>query len=133
MKFVFVIATAVVAGLLVACAVESDEELDDCAVVSADADAAGPSEGDGDGDNPCADDESSPGADEEPAAEPTNNRAERALRPAVIARKLSCGNKTPRGKRCWEVLTSLTATAQQNSQDIVELIARSLSLQPQAG
>ena len=30
----------------------------------------------------------------EPAAEPTNNRAERALRPAVIARKLSCGNNT---------------------------------------
>ncbi|HXD86743.1 MAG TPA: transposase [Urbifossiella sp.] len=27
------------------------------------------------------------------AAEPTNNRAERALRPAVIARKISCGNK----------------------------------------
>jgi transposase len=34
----------------------------------------------------------------EPAAEPTNNRAERALRPAVIARKVSCGNKTERGR-----------------------------------
>jgi transposase len=35
----------------------------------------------------------------EPAAEPTNNRSERQLRPAVIARKVSCGNKTARGKR----------------------------------
>ena len=36
-----------------------------------------------------------------PAAEPTNNRAERALRPAVIARKLSCSNKTDAGRQCW--------------------------------
>jgi transposase len=36
---------------------------------------------------------------EDPRAEPTNNRAERALRPAVIARKLSCGNKTQNGKQ----------------------------------
>lgn len=68
----------------------------------------------------------------EPAAEPTNNRAERALRPAVIARKLSCGNKTARGKRCWEVLASLAATAQQRSEDIVDQFAQSLSLAPQA-
>jgi len=34
----------------------------------------------------------------EPAAEPTNNRAERALRPAVIARKISCGNKNECGR-----------------------------------
>lgn len=35
----------------------------------------------------------------EPAAEPTNNRAERDLRPAVINRKISCGNRTENGKR----------------------------------
>ncbi len=34
---------------------------------------------------------------DDPWVEPTNNRAERALRPAVIARKLSCGNKTEAG------------------------------------
>jgi hypothetical protein len=33
----------------------------------------------------------------EPAAEPTDNRAERDLRRAVIDRKLSCGNNTARG------------------------------------
>jgi len=36
----------------------------------------------------------------EPLAEPTNNRADRALRAAVISRKLSGGNKTERGRDC---------------------------------
>lgn len=64
----------------------------------------------------------------EPAAEPTNNRAERALRPAVIARKLSCGNKTEAGKRCFEVLTSLAATCAQRGHDFVSWMAESLPL-----
>ena len=55
-----------------------------------------------------------------PNVEATNNRAERALRPAVIARKLSCGNKTERGKRTWEILASLAATCHQRGQDLVE-------------
>jgi hypothetical protein len=40
---------------------------------------------------------------EEPAAKPTNNRAERDLRPAVIDRKLSCGNRTLAAKRAKEM------------------------------
>lgn len=60
--------------------------------------------------------------------EATNNRAERALRPAVIARKLSCGNKTRRGKRTWEILTSLAATCHQRGQDFVEYLRPSLVL-----
>lgn len=55
-----------------------------------------------------------------PAVEPTNNRAERALRPAVIGRKLSCGNKTPRGVRTWEILTSLTATCGDRFLDLAQ-------------
>src|SRR5579884_2316151 len=51
----------------------------------------------------------------------------------AVTRKLSCGNKTPRGKHCWEILASLAATAEQKSQDFVEHFARSLSLAPQAG
>lgn len=35
--------------------------------------------------------------------EATNNRAGRALRPAVIARKPSCDNKMQRGKHTWEI------------------------------
>jgi hypothetical protein len=69
----------------------------------------------------------------EPAAEPTNNRAERALRPAVIARKLSCGNKTENGKRCWEILASLAATAQQKSEDFVDKLTAALPLAEPAG
>ncbi len=62
--------------------------------------------------------------------EATNNRAERALRPAVIARKLSCGNKTERGKRTWEILASLAATCHQRGQDLVEHLRPYLLLPP---
>ena len=62
------------------------------------------------------------------AAEPTNNRAERALRPAVIARKISCGNKTTRGKRTWETLASLAATSKQRNLSFVDSLAQQLSL-----
>jgi transposase len=63
-----------------------------------------------------------------PGVEATNNRAERALRPAVIARKLSCGNKTHRGKRTWEILASLAATCHQRGQNLVELLRPNLLL-----
>ena len=68
----------------------------------------------------------------EPAVEPTNNRAERALRPAVIARKLSCGNKTVRGRDAWEVLASLGATCRQRAIDFVSYLLPHLSLVPAA-
>jgi transposase len=56
---------------------------------------------------------------DEPAAEPTNNRAERSLRDVgVIARKVSCGNKTEAGKRAWERLTSLAVTCQQRGHEV---------------
>lgn len=62
---------------------------------------------------------------DDPAAEPTNNRAERALRPAVVARKLSCGNKTEAGRRCWQILASLGVTRDALRDDFVDfLVAR---------
>jgi transposase len=64
----------------------------------------------------------------DPAVEATNNRAERALRPAVIARKVSCGNKTVRGKSTWERLASITTTFLQRGQDILAHLARRASL-----
>jgi transposase len=66
----------------------------------------------------------------EPAAEPTNNRAERALRPAVIARKVSCGNRTDRGRRTWQVLASLGATCAQRGTDVLDLLASHIRLAP---
>ena len=68
---------------------------------------------------------------DDPAVEPTNNRAERALRPAVIARKVSCGNKTARGARTWERLASLLRTwTQRGAAAVDELARRSPMLQP---
>jgi hypothetical protein len=58
----------------------------------------------------------------------TNNLAERQLRPAVITRKLSCGNKTRSGARTWEVLASLAATCRQRGVSFAELVTRKLTL-----
>jgi hypothetical protein len=57
------------------------------------------------------------------SVEATNNLAERQLRPAVIARKLSCGNRTPRGARTWKILASLAATCRQNDRSYIDLVA----------
>jgi transposase len=46
-----------------------------------------------------------------PAVEPTNNRAERALRPAVIARKVSHCSKNDRGSEAFAAFTSVARTA----------------------
>ena len=47
---------------------------------------------------------------DDPSIEPTNNRAERALRPAVIARKVSHCTKNAQGTRAFEAWTSILAT-----------------------
>jgi transposase len=47
---------------------------------------------------------------DDPQVEPTNNRAERALRPAVIARKVSHCTKNARGTAAFEAWTSVLAT-----------------------
>lgn len=65
----------------------------------------------------------------EPMAEPTNNRAERSLRPAVIARKLSCGNKTIRGKKTWEILVSLAETCYLRGENFVDFLTPKLRLE----
>jgi transposase len=62
----------------------------------------------------------------------TNNLAERQLRPAVISRKLSCGNKTEAGAKAWEILTSIAATCRQTGQSFTDLIAPTLVLKPTA-
>ena len=47
----------------------------------------------------------------DPAIEPTNNRGERALRSAVIVRKLSHGSKNERGAEAFAGFTSVIQTA----------------------
>lgn len=51
--------------------------------------------------------------------EPTNNRAERQIRPAVVVRKISAGNRTDAGAHTHEVLTSLLATFHQHGRAFV--------------
>jgi hypothetical protein len=63
-----------------------------------------------------------------PDVEATNNAAERQIRPAVIARKISCGNKTLTGAHTWEILASLAATAKQQGTSFINLIADAISL-----
>jgi transposase len=62
--------------------------------------------------------------------EATNNLAERQLRPAVIARKISCGNKTQKGARTWQILASLAATCAQRAISFIAELARAAPLQP---
>lgn len=63
-----------------------------------------------------------------PQVEATNNLAERQLRPAVISRKLSCGNKTDRGATTWAILASLAATCEQRGDSFVEQVAHAMVL-----
>jgi len=67
------------------------------------------------------------------AAEPTNNQAERSLRPTVIARKISCGNKTDRGRQTWQILASLAATCVQRGNDLIDSLAAHMTLATQNG
>lgn len=62
--------------------------------------------------------------------DPTNNLAERQLRPAVIARKLSHGHKSRRGADAWQTLASLAATAAQRGQTLTDLLLPCLTLSP---
>jgi transposase len=58
---------------------------------------------------------------DDPRIEPTNNRAERALRPAVLARKVSQCSKTDRGTHAFEAFTSVVRTlTKQGIDSLVE-------------
>jgi hypothetical protein len=63
-----------------------------------------------------------------PEVDATNNLAERQLRPAVIARKVSCGNKSSRGAHTWEILASLAATCVQRSESFAQLVRQAALL-----
>jgi hypothetical protein len=51
--------------------------------------------------------------------QPTNNAAERAIRPAVLVRKISAGNRSDRGASTHAVLTSIIRTCQQQGRDFL--------------
>jgi transposase len=62
--------------------------------------------------------------------EPTNNRAERALRPAVIARKVSHCSKNQRGAEAFAAFVSVIQTAAQSGAQSTVAYLRNLFLTP---
>jgi transposase len=68
----------------------------------------------------------------DPAVPPTNNAAERALRPLVIARKVSGGTRSKRGSQSRMVLQSLVATWDLRGLDPVAEFLTLLTTPPHA-
>jgi len=61
-----------------------------------------------------------------PGAEPTNNRAERALRGAVLWRKGCFGNQSENGSRFTERILTTVATLRQQDRNIVEYVVAAI-------
>jgi transposase len=57
----------------------------------------------------------------------TNNAAERALRPAVIARKISGGSRSDNGAEAWATLASLMRSAGQQGLRVLDTIKAMLT------
>lgn len=59
--------------------------------------------------------------------EPTNNAAERALRPAVLWRKGSFGTRSDDGSRFVERILTVTATCKQQGQGLLDFLVAAIS------
>jgi transposase len=67
----------------------------------------------------------------QPSIEPTNNRAERDLRPAVISRKVSQCSKSQRGAHAFEAFTSVLETIRKRTpSEIVWTLVQVMTGQP---
>ena len=66
----------------------------------------------------------------DPAVPATNNEAERALRPLVIARKISGGTRSANGSRTRMTLQSLIATWEVRHQDAIAAMLTLLQNSP---
>ena len=62
----------------------------------------------------------------DPSLDATNWRAEQAIRPAVVIRKVCGGNRTRHGADTQQVLASVVRTARQRGLDLPPLIAAML-------
>jgi transposase len=65
---------------------------------------------------------------ESPQVQPTNNRAEQALRNRVIHRKVSGGFRTSQGSRIFDVIASILETARLQQKNILLVLAHKDSL-----
>ena len=57
-----------------------------------------------------------------PGVDGTNNAAERALRPAVIMRKITGGSRSKAGAKAWSILASVMRTAEQQGRDVLQTL-----------
>ncbi len=62
----------------------------------------------------------------DPRIEPTNWRAEQAIRPAVVNRKVWGGNWTAAGARAQGVLMSVLETCRRQALPVVDHVSRTL-------
>ena len=60
--------------------------------------------------------------------EPTNNNAEREIRPAVLMRKISYGNRSPQGRKNQAIMMSIIRTAQKRGKNFVQMATDHFSL-----
>ena len=76
---------------------------------------------------------------EHPGIEPTNNAAERALRPAVIQRKItglpsnSRGVQSAKGALCRSRLLTVTTTLRQQGRDVWDFLDQAWIAHPRGG
>lgn len=66
----------------------------------------------------------------DPEVEPTNNRAERGLRGAVIARKVSQCSKNEKGAAIYETMKSVTSTLALRGHNVVQGLAALIDGKP---
>ena len=64
--------------------------------------------------------------DETGETDPTNNLAEREIRPGVITRRNGACNRSPKGARATAILTSVIRTGKKNDRDVIEVLVRIL-------
>jgi hypothetical protein len=62
----------------------------------------------------------------EPGLEPTNNRAERQIRPVVIDRRITQGTRGQRGMRWCERIWTTLATCKKQNRNVLDFIHESL-------
>jgi transposase len=67
---------------------------------------------------------------EHPDVPSDNNPAERAIRPAVIARKVRGGTRSPKGSANWDTLMTLFAAWRLRNLDQAKACAKLLAEQP---
>ena len=62
----------------------------------------------------------------DPAVDPTNNAAERALRGAVVTRKTSFGSRSTRGAHAFARMVSMRMTGERQGKDFCSTAQQAL-------